>query len=367
MNRHLPSLDGIRAVSILLVFAAHAGLEKFVPGGFGVTIFFFLSGYLIATLLRIEFNKTRTVSFKRFYLRRALRILPTFYLVLGIAVLLTQFHIFPGELHWPGTISLFLSFSNYWRIFEDASGQPLGTGVYWSLAVEEHFYLVFPWLYLMLQRQLAAPRQQALVLWAICAVVLVWRCILVYGFHTLEDRTYYASDTRADSIVFGCALAVYGNPALDGKGQVSEQVWKCLLLPLGFAGLLFSLMFRDPLFRETFRYSLQGISLYPVFIVALRYPYWGLFRILNLKWVSFLGVLSYSLYLLHYIVIYIIKSQLPIVHPIGQAILAFGLSVLLAWGIYRLVEKPCAKLRKQLSNTEIGSMPGLVGTSRLRR
>ncbi len=356
MNRHLPSLDGIRAVSFLLVFAAHAGLEKFVPGGFGVTIFFFLSGYLIATLLRIEFNKTKTLSFKRFYLHRALRILPTFYLVMGIAVLLTQFHILPGELHWTGVIALFLSFSNYWRIFQDGAGQPLGTGVYWSLAVEEHFYLVFPWLYLMLQRRLqTAPRQQTLVLWAICAAIFVWRCILVYGFHTSENWTYYASDTRADSILFGCALAVYGNPALDHKGQVSERTWKYLLLPLGLAGLLFSLMFRDPLFRETFRYSLQGISLYPVFIVALRYPHWGLFRILNINWVSFLGVLSYPLYLLHYMVIYIVKSHLPVVHPLGQAVLAFGLSVLLAWGIYQLVEKPCAKLRKQLSSTGIRS------------
>ena len=65
---YIPSLDGIRAVSILIVFLSHAGLGKFIPGGLGVSIFFFLSGYLITTLLRIEFEKTQTINLKKFYL-----------------------------------------------------------------------------------------------------------------------------------------------------------------------------------------------------------------------------------------------------------------------------------------------------------
>ena len=72
-TRHIPSLDGLRAVSFLLVFAAHAGLEHFVPGGFGVTIFFFLSGFLITTLLRAEFEKNGVISIRHFWLRRTLR------------------------------------------------------------------------------------------------------------------------------------------------------------------------------------------------------------------------------------------------------------------------------------------------------
>src|SRR5229473_790790 len=78
----VPSLDGLRAFSFLLVFVAHAGLEGIVPGGFGVTVFFFLSGYLITTLMRQEFERYGDVSLKHFYLRRVLRILPPFYLVL---------------------------------------------------------------------------------------------------------------------------------------------------------------------------------------------------------------------------------------------------------------------------------------------
>jgi len=80
--RHIPSLDGLRAVSFLLVFVGHAGLDRFVPGGLGVTIFFFLSGFLITTLMRNEYERTGGVNLRHFWLRRALRILPPFYLVL---------------------------------------------------------------------------------------------------------------------------------------------------------------------------------------------------------------------------------------------------------------------------------------------
>src|SRR5580704_13015777 len=82
---HIPSLDGLRAVAFFIVFSAHAGMAFVVPGGFGVTVFFFLSGFLITTLMRVEVERTARVNLKNFYLRRALRILPPFYLVLFLA------------------------------------------------------------------------------------------------------------------------------------------------------------------------------------------------------------------------------------------------------------------------------------------
>ena len=86
---HIPSLDGLRCIAILPVFASHAlesaGLARVVPGNFGVTLFFFLSGYLITTLMRLEFERTGSLSFRMFYLRRALRIMPTCYVVLALA------------------------------------------------------------------------------------------------------------------------------------------------------------------------------------------------------------------------------------------------------------------------------------------
>src|SRR5687767_5063135 len=84
----IPSLDGLGAVSIGLVFAGHVGFEL-MPGGFGVTVFFVLSGYLITTLLRVEYDRAREVSLRNFYWRRIFRIWPAFYAVLIAAVILT--------------------------------------------------------------------------------------------------------------------------------------------------------------------------------------------------------------------------------------------------------------------------------------
>ena len=95
---NIPSLDGIRAVSILMVVVSHCGLGKWVPGGFGVTIFFFLSGYLITTLMRREHAKTGTLSLNDFYIRRCLRILPPSFIVIAISLLLAL--IFHETLSW---------------------------------------------------------------------------------------------------------------------------------------------------------------------------------------------------------------------------------------------------------------------------
>jgi peptidoglycan/LPS O-acetylase OafA/YrhL len=347
---HIPSLDGIRAISFLIVFFAHAGLGRIVPGGFGVTVFFFLSGYLITTLLRLEYDKYGTISLKEFYLRRVLRILPPFYLVLALAVIAALVGVVGGPIRVAPVAAQALHMANYWIIQNGYTGQATGTGVYWSLAVEEHFYLFFPWLYLALRKFLPSQSRQAWVLWALCAVVLAWRCLLVFALHAPEDRTYVASDTRVDSILFGCALAVYGNPVLDKPGptSISDALWKRLFLPGALLLLLFTFLYRGPGFRETFRYSLQGIALYGVFIAAMRFPAWGLFRLLNTRAASFLGVLSYSLYLTHHVILDAIQRLIP-VHPAVQAAITLALSIGMAWSIYQLVEKPCAKLRKRLS------------------
>ncbi len=342
---HVPSLDGIRAVAFGMVFVAHAGLDKIVPGGFGVTVFFFLSGYLITTLLRIEYDAHRTISLRQFYLRRAFRILPPFYLVLALAVTAAAIGLLAGGFATRAVIAQAVHFANYWSVRHGGNGQPAGTGVYWSLAVEEHFYLVFPCMYLVLRR--IERRSQAMVLWSLCAVVLAWRCVLVYsGVST--DRTYLASDTRVDSILFGCALAVWGNPMLDGPSRVSETGWKRWLLPGALVVLLASFLVRDVRFRETFRYSIQGVALYPVFIVAMRFPEWGVLRLLNTRVAAFTGVLSYSLYLVHHVMLSAFGRVLG-GHTIAAAAAALGASVAIAWAIHRLVEKPCARVRKRIA------------------
>jgi peptidoglycan/LPS O-acetylase OafA/YrhL len=350
-GHEIPSLDGLRAVSFLIVFVSHAGLQSIVPGGFGVTVFFFLSGFLITTLLRLEQQQHGAIRLREFYLRRALRIWPPFYTILVLAALGTAFGLVGGRLlAWP-LLAQALHFNNYWTIARGTDGIPLGAAVYWSLAIEEHFYLLFPWILRALHRGFATPRPRALVLWALCALVLAWRCVLVLGLHVTEDRTYMGSDTRFDSILFGCALAMWGNPALDPT-PIGDRVWKWVLLPAGVALLMFTFAYRDPAFRETFRYTLQGMGLMPVFVVAIRYPGWGPMRLLNTRLMRFIGVLSYSLYLLHHVVLGVFHQRTVLPVPV-QGALAFGVSLLIAWAIHVTIERPAARVRRRLSRAVV--------------
>jgi peptidoglycan/LPS O-acetylase OafA/YrhL len=333
----------------MVVFVAHAGLGRIIPGGFGVTVFFFLSGYLITTLLRLEHDGTGRISLRDFYLRRVLRILPPFYLVLALALALTAAGALPGELRtWP-VLSQLGHLANYWAILHGTDGTPPGTAVYWSLAVEEHFYLVFPCLFILLQRWLPGRwRTQGRILLGLCLAVLAWRLTLIFLLHAPIDRTYLASDTRIDSILFGCALAVGANPMLDPPR--SPSVWRYLLLPGGVLLLLATFLIREGWFRETFRYTLQGLALTPIFLMAMREPRWWPFRWLNLKPIRHIGVLSYSLYLVHHLVIYLFEEHMPRFHALPRAVLALLVSLAIAQAIHRLIEKPCARLRRRLAH-----------------
>jgi peptidoglycan/LPS O-acetylase OafA/YrhL len=349
----MPSLDGLRAVSIALVFFAHADIPAGIkfPGGFGVTVFFFLSGFLITTLMRREYAKNGSISFRKFYLRRVLRILPVFYLVLIGALVVTYALDLPGTIDFAGVRAQALHYTNYWIIYHSFDGLPYGTGVFWSLAVEEHFYLLFPLLFVGLMRSGARPERQAMVLLAICAALLVWRIVLsaMLGPEDvlLQQRLEIASDTRFDSILFGCILALYGNPALD-TSRFGERQWKYVFLPLSICGILFSFVYRDEYFRDTFRYTLQGICLIPVFVCAVRYPNWAPMRPLNFRPIAFIGVLSYSLYLVHQVVLAAIEHTLPGFGPTARGLCALAISLAVAGILYGAVERPCARLRHRL-------------------
>jgi peptidoglycan/LPS O-acetylase OafA/YrhL len=353
----------------MLVFVAHAvsiagaapRLKGLVPGEFGVTVFFFLSGYLITTLLRIEYEKTKRISLRAFYLRRILRIFPPLYLVLFATTALTLLGAMPDPrppIRLDGVLAQATYLTNYYIVIVPNGwwvGHAPGTWIFWSLAVEEDFYVLFPVLYLVLLRYLPSRHRQALLLAGICAAVLAWRFLLVHALGANKDRTYVATDTRIDSIMFGCMLGVFANPLLD-RTSWTDRWWKYVWVPLAVVGLLVSFAVRSSDFQWVFAYSLQGISLFPLFITAVRYPNWWPFKPLNVGWVKFVGVISYSIYLIHPTVLWVVARWVPASGYVLAA-LGLGLTLGLAYAICQFVEKPAGRLRRRLSRVDAPSQP----------
>jgi peptidoglycan/LPS O-acetylase OafA/YrhL len=362
----IPSLDGIRALSVGVVFFVHAGIG-FSPGPLGVTIFFFLSGFLITTLLRMEFEKTGRISLRNFYLRRAFRLLPPLYLVLGAAFIVTLLGAYGAQKLRLGACLAQVFFLSNFQILSSGwdgphTGRPPGTGNLWSLAVEEHFYLLFPLLYLVLSRKLPSPRRQAAILGGLCALVLAWRFVLILGFHSSFDRTYAATDTRIDSILFGCILAIVANPVLDraklfpANASTLRRAWAPVLAPFGLAAMLVLYWMHDTRITGTVQYTIDGLALVPFFVAAIHYHDRGIFRAFNWRPVMWVGAVSYSIYILHEPLIAAVHDRVPggqMVH----GLVYLTLTLLAAWAIFRWVERPFARLRRRLSRVSAKDAP----------
>jgi peptidoglycan/LPS O-acetylase OafA/YrhL len=353
---YLPQLDGVRALAILIVFAAHCGYSHVVPGGFGVTVFFFLSGYLITTLLRIERGRTGTVSLAAFYLRRSLRILPPLYLTLAATGALYA----AGLLDWmrvepAAVLGQVLFLTNYPGLFGTEAVLPVPL---WSLVIEEHFYLVFPLAYLLWLGRLQ-PRRAALACLGICAAVLMIRCVNVWR---LPDYSlnYSWTHTRIDAILFGCCLGLWNNPVIP-----ADRAWRPTLWPVAasLAVILLTLAVRDPVFRETLRYTLQSAALFVPFAYLLHGEGRAV-RWLSARPMRQLGLWSYSFYLAHMAVVALVLHLAPGLDGLTLMLAAFPLTLLWCWGMYGLVERPCARLRRRvLADHPPEPVLGTVGRS----
>jgi len=355
----IPSLDGLRAVSIAIVFAAHAGYE-IVPGGLGVTIFFVISGFLITTLLRIEMEAKHTVSLHDFYLRRVFRILPLFYGVLILGLIGMQIGLGNGHVDVAATASQFGHFFNFFAITHSGYNIIPGSGIYWSLAIEEHFYLFFPVLILLFCRWKLSPFRQGAILLIGCVGVLIWRSYLVYGLHVETNRTYYGTDTRIDSLLFGCAAALMLSPVLDRDRTWSRpNKWFALA---AFACLGATLLVRGDAFRESSRYTIQSIAIVVCMLYAITALGSPTFRALNWKPIAWFGRMSFAFYLVHQIVLSELQKHIsskPVV-----LVIALGLSTLVAWLLHLAIERPAARLRSRVVQSKAkGPATGTVPTT----
>jgi peptidoglycan/LPS O-acetylase OafA/YrhL len=341
----IPSLDGIRGAFMLVVFMAHAEIGEFWPGRFALTIFFFLSGFIITTLMRSEFERSRTVSFRRYYLRRIYRIFPPLYIVLAIAALLTWIGLLSDRVTLTGALAQVLHFTNYYGLLNGRFEFFQGTALMWSLAVEEHFYLLFPLLFLPLIKRISYERL-ALVFGGLCIAVLAWRCQLYFGFGVKTNWAFLATDSRMDSILYGCIMGVWFNPSKD-KPVSFSILSKVIILLISLAVIIFTLVYKDPAFQRTVMFSLQGVALFPIFYLAIMHPDWVFFRWLNWKPLVWLGLISYTFYLSHAIALHLATYISD--EPWSKALLGFIITLLFSALMYRYIEIPLAKKRSALN------------------
>lgn len=337
---HIEELDGLRAIAVGMVFVAHSHLAPFIPGGFGVTIFFFLSGYLITTLMRLERAQTGNVSLRGFYLRRFLRINPPLWISMFAVWLMLEVGWIDMDWDWKGILSQFFFYSNYMVGNPDVSRLPMPL---WSLAVEEHFYLIFPLVFICAMRWLNIAQFAKICMMA-CVAVLGMRLLNIYALGIVSDN-YYWTHTRIDSIIFGCILALWQNPIIE-----KNPVWRPSHLHFG-GGMLVILgtfIFRDEAFREGLRYTIQGGALLVVFSYILQEK-GVLSRFLQLRPLQILGLYSYTFYLIHYPAIYAARNCFPNLPVYLQIAIAGAASLVFCALMHRLVEKPLAALRRKMS------------------
>ena len=368
---HIPSLDGLRAVAILIVLWGHSEFSTAVDaavgtmvlkGSVGVTVFFFLSGYLITTLLRVEADVRGRISVRDFYLRRAIRILPPLYIVLGLAVVATAAGLFAAEMSRRGVLSTATFWANYFIILDGRDGLPAGMNALWSLAVEEHYYLLFPLLYVALRRWVPSRLHQAIVLVALCLGIAAWRTHLD-AVGASWDRLYLATDTRADAILWGSVMAIACNPVL-GDVRAPRRPWLLTPVLLGSVAVFYVVSRTPDAFGMTVGYTIQSLALFGVFVPLVLVPGSVLGRFLNWRPVAFVGVLSYSLYLVHRPVLRLVEERLEL-SAAAETLIGLAISFAFAYAMYRLVERPAARLRRRLSQSkDVRSDAGRGGDSR---
>ena len=351
----IPSLDGLRAVSILLVLSAHFIDARLFPGGLGVYVFFIVSGFLITRLLFAEHDAAGCVSLKSFYLRRILRLYPVIIVftawVVGMDIALAR----PYNLLEPASALGY--FANYlYAFFDDQNIPPqMPFGVFWSLSVEEHFYILYPPLFVMLQ---ADPKRLLLAVAGLCCLCLGLRLQMawLHPHYLTTQRFYFESHYRLDSIGFGVILA------LTCQIQRGRRILRFIARPTVFVGALLAVLvclaIRDAWFRETVRYTILGCAI-DVLLACLLFGEKFAFVqwFLNASCVMWIGRLSYSLYVWHEGV----ASFLPTADMTRwqAAGLCLAVSLLMAVISFYLVEQPFLALRR---NVRFNS-PRVVGNS----
>jgi peptidoglycan/LPS O-acetylase OafA/YrhL len=341
--KYIPELDGLRAVAILIVIASHFGAGSIIPGNFGVTLFFFISGFLITSLLEVEVIENRHISIRDFYTRRFLRLAPA--LVTMLALSSIGYFAVNGSVEWGQISAGLFYYTNYFSISGGSENMPFGP--LWSLAVEEHFYLIYPFVIAFLYRDL---KHFLLPVTAVTVIVLFWRCGLIIHWNASEAYTHLATDTRIDSILYGAILALLLRRDVSFLDKPAVFFASVVALLLTFA-------IRGEFFRETLRYSIQGLALIPIVFSCILSNRFTFFRkVLQARALVPIGKISYSLYLWHMPASYFCDRLIFLMpSSIVRTALALVVTFVAATISYLFIETPFQRLRRRFSHARLSN------------
>ena len=348
-QRYLPGLDGLRALAVLAVIAFHLQFG-WAPGGLlGVGIFFTLSGYLITDLLLGRWSEDGRLHLGDFWLRRARRLLPALFVMLAVVtawVTLADRARLPDLRPAVGAAAAYVS--NWYFIVHNQSyfaqfAPPSPLDHLWSLAVEEQFYLLWPWLLLLgvcfLHGRTRAVRWLAL---PVLALGVASALVMLRLYHPGLDptRVYEGTDTRACGLLAGAALAMIWPSRRQVRLPLAGRI---ALEAAGVAGLAVCalMVWRVGQYSPfIYRGGLAVLSLATVGVLAaVAYPGSLFGRVLGIGPLRWLGVRSYGIYLWHFPVI-VLTSPRNAVESLPRAAAQAAATILVAALSWRFIEEP---------------------------
>ena len=350
-----PALDGLRAVAVIAVLLYHADL-RWIPGGFlGVEVFFVISGFLITALLLEERARTGRTDLRQFWVRRARRLLPAMWLLL-VAVSAYALAFLPEVVHAlrADVVAAFAYVTNWWLIASEQSyfaalDRPPLLRHLWSLAVEEQWYLLWPLAFVVLACATRGRRTvMAAVLGALAVASAVWMAVL-FEPDADPSRVYYGTDTRAQGLLLGAALACVWSPWRSRRATAAPGAARVPGAPLLAASGVVALVVLGVLAArvdEQLPFLYQGgfaltavVTL--VAIAAATHPGTGWFRtVLGCRPLVWVGVRSYGLYLWHWPVYVVLRPQDTGWGPLPTLAARLAITVVLTELSFRLVETP---------------------------
>ena len=326
----------MRAVAVFIVIAFHyCNLPLTPDGAHGVLIFFVLSGFLITWLLLQEHDRNCAISLGDFYVRRARRILPAFFVSSLLAIVIWT--ACGKSIRWPEVLSAVAFVSNYYYIFSHhENGKVLG--ITWSLAVEEQFYLLWPLLLISL------VKKRRILVFSLCGIigtVWIYRALLWFRWHDSWEHLLYGFDTRLDHLMIGCLGAILL------RYQMIPRFWVRITRPgamLAAMALFLGCLSLDGFLGSNFRYSL-GFMLEPLLVMvliaqAIALAHSPVASWLNVRPAQSIGKLSYSLYLYHTPALVLTMGLLPDARLRVTLPVALLLMTAFATASFHYVEEP---------------------------